>query len=198
MEENLRNGNIKKLEKKNNLYDCKCEFYWKVFLKFVDNLQFEEGLRKLFNLCSAKCPMCESNETYCSEKLWHEPLKSEDDNDKNYWISFDGYKFNCKHSIPCHTIFIIDTSTSMNNSDIKPEIFQNNKNYYNRLGCVINVIDNYIKVRIHNNIEDIFSFIKFNSEAKIIIEEINVERDKINIMNECMNKIEKLKKVLVI
>ena len=196
-EENLNKGNIQKTNNENDdIYDCKCEFYWKAFLNFDFDLQFEDDLRKKFNLCPAKCPLCESdNESYCPEELWHKPLKSEDNKDINCWISLDGHKFKCKHMIPCYTIFIIDTSKSMSKNDIQPEIsiIKNNKKfgkqYDNRLGSVIQVIDKYTKTRNSINPEDIFSFIKFNKEAEIFFEEINLQRDKINIINDCMEKI---------
>ena len=128
--------------------------------------------------------------------LWHVPLKSEENTDLNYWVSYDGHKFSCRHYKPCYTIFVIDTSLSMGNEDITPGIgsLSQNNNFNNRLGCVIHAIDNYIRTRNSFNNEDIFSIITFNSNAKIIFEKINLETNNINIIEECMKKIVKCEK----
>ncbi len=87
LEENLMIKNIKKCEniKETETYDCKCEFYWKQFLKF----EYSNKNSNIFNLCPAKCPMCNSGgdnfepkDTFCQEELWHNPLKSENKQDK--------------------------------------------------------------------------------------------------------------------
>ena len=193
IEENLNIGNIRLIENKADIYDCKCEFYWTKFLKFEFSLYFENDLRKKFNLCPARCPMCETEKNYCSLNLWHAPIKSDENSDLNCWISYDGHKFSCKHYIPCYTIFIVDTSGSMGNDDIKPEIspLKNNENFNNRLCCVIHAIDNYIRTRNSINNEDIFSIVTFNVKAKIISEKINLGVNNINIIEECMKNIVK-------
>ena len=65
-----------------------------------------------------------------------------------------------------------------------------NRYFDNRLGCVIHVIDNYVKVRDRINQEDLFSFVAFNDEANIIFQEFNVNLNReINLISECMKKI---------
>jgi len=167
-------------------------------LKFGFDLQFQgEDLLTNFDLCPAKCPLCDSDQvTFCSEKLWHESLKSGDNKDAKFWISLDGHKFKCKHKTPCYTIFIVDTSKSMTRNDITPNasFSQNDEKFKNRLGSVLEVISKYISTRNNINSEDIFSLVTFNCEAKIIFDEINLIRDKINISSECKNRIGEVQK----
>ena len=199
LKDNLKNKNIRKSEKiEDDTYDCKCKFYWESFLKFGFDLQFQgEDLLTNFDLCPAKCPLCDSDQnTFCSEKLWHESLKSGDNKDAKFWISLDGHKFKCKHKTPCYTIFIVDTSKSMTRNDITPNasFSQNDEKFKNRLGSVLEVISKYISIRNNINSEDIFSLVTFNCEAKIIFDEINLIRDKINISSECKNRIGEVQK----
>ena len=162
-------------------------------MQFRFKNEFESELKESFNKCPAKCHLCNENQitTYCELDLWHEPVNN-NDIEENYWVSQEGHKFSCKHQIPCHTIFIIDKSGSMDEGDIKPrnEQIKVNHDFDNRLGCVIHVIDNYVKVRDRINQEDLFSFVAFNDEANIIFQEFNVNLNReINLISECMKKI---------
>ena len=193
LDENIRIGNIKKIDNIDNLYECKCEYFWEKVLQFRFKNEFESELKESFNKCPAKCHLCNENQitTYCELDLWHEPVNN-NDIEENYWVSQEGHKFSCKHQIPCHTIFIIDKSGSMDEGDIKPrnEQIKVNHDFDNRLGCVIHVIDNYVKVRDRINQEDLFSFVAFNDEANIIFQEFNVNLNReINLISECMKKI---------
>ena len=192
-DENLRIGNIKKIDNIDNLYECKCKFFWEKILFFRFEDEFELELKELFNKCPAICHLCkeEKRTTYCELILWHEAVNNNEINE-NFWVSQEGHKFSCKHQIPCHTIFIIDKSGSMKGKDITPRNEQiiSNKQFDNRLGCVIHVIDNYIKIRDRINNEDLFSFVSFNDEANIIFQDFNVNLNReINLISECMNKI---------
>jgi len=159
---NLKAEGIRKLNK--NIYECKCEFFWKTFLQFRFETEFDNESIYEFNQCSTKCGNClKFNETtYCNLKLWHQEKE---------------HSFPCRHakSIPYHTIFIIDKSGSMGSFDIKPTNEQLNKkeDFNNRLGCVIQVMDNYVKKRMEINENDIFSVITFNNEATINFREYN-------------------------
>ena len=189
----LTNNNIKQYN--DNLYDCKCEFFWKIYLKFEFDNEFDQDSKNEFNKCPAKCPFCEENneKTYCILDLWHEYAKNDKTNKNKYWISKDGHKFTCKHPTPCHTIFLIDCSTSMDYNDICPNIekIKNNPNFNNRLGLFINVIDNYSRKRNNLNEEDIFSIISFNSKSNIILTNYNLNNNlnEKDIIDECMSKI---------
>ena len=172
------------------IYDCKCEFFWKTYLKFEFDHEFDQDSKNEFNKCSAKCPFCDENneKTYCVLDLWHECAKNEPKNN-NCWISKDGHKFTCKHPTPCHTIFLLDCSTSMNYNDVTPNIekIKNRPNFNNRIGVFINVIDNYSRKRNSLNNEDVFSLITFNSKSNIIFDDCSL--NEINIIDECINKI---------
>jgi len=179
-----------------NLYECKCEFFWKHFLKFEFDEIFDSNKNELFNKCSAKCPLCKENNqiNYCELDLWHEPKTDSLDYEKKYWISQEGHQFNCHHPVPCHTIFIIDKSGSMKRDDITPNIpiISSNKNFNNRMGKLIESMDNYVKRRNKNNKEDVFSFVTFSDKAEIIFSNINYNSNKdFNLINQSMEKIGK-------
>ena len=65
----------------------------------------------------------------------------------------------------------------MGSSDITPSNKKLYKNidFNNRLGCVIQVINNYIKKRLDINKNDIFSVITFSSHANINFRDYNKE-----------------------
>ena len=177
-----------------NLYACKCEFFWKNFLKFKFDDKFDIEQKKSFNKCSAECPLCKLNykKINCELELWHEPDSNSNIND-NFWISRDGHRFTCQHPIPCHTIFIVDKSGSMGYDDITPslEIISKNKNFNNRFGHLIENIDNYIKKRKSINKEDVFSLISFSDRANIIFKSKNCDSNEknFNFIKECVKKI---------
>ena len=177
---NLKSEGIRKLNK--NTYECKCEFFWKIFLQFRFETEFDNESIYEFNQCSSKCGNClKFNETtYCNLKLWHQEKE---------------HNFPCRHakSIPYHTIFIIDKSDSMGSPDIKPT----NENLYkfddfnNRLGCVIQVINNYVNKRFEVNKKDIFSLISFSTEATINFRDLNKDIiSNIDFIDECKAQFE--------
>ena len=197
-EEKKENNNnnlefIKNIRKINDHYECKCEYFWKSFLKFQFDEEFETNLKNSFNMCPAKCPSCKEKniKTYCELDLWHKP-ESNSNKNKDYWISRDGHKFKCKHVTPSHTIFVIDKSGSMFHGDIQPNLQKIKDNYYfnNRLGSVINHIFNYVKKRDIINKEDIFSLVSFSNNADIILDNYHYNQDNNDeLIDICMNKI---------
>ena len=177
----------------NNLYGCKCQFFWEQILKFNFKDKFED--KDSFNKCPAKCSLCQENDkkTYCEEQLWHEPINSDFIIYDEFWISKEGHKFICHHPAACHTIFIVDKSGSMEYGDIKPnlEIIKQNKNFNNRFGKLIEEMDNYIKRRKNINPEDVFTLISFSDTAEIIFDNINCcpKNPYFNFIEECIQKI---------
>ena len=180
LEDNLKNSNI--ILNDNNVCECKCEYFWKTFLSFRFETEFDNDLIKEFNLCPAKCGFCdkETKLTYCNLKLWHR----------------EWHDFSCGHEFikcnPCHTIFIIDKSGSMNSRDISPkcEKLKNNLDFNNRLGCVIHVVDNYVKKRLNLNKEDCFSFVSFNDYAEINFKNYDYNKLKYNdLIDDCLRSI---------
>ena len=73
--------------------------------------------------------------------------------------------------------------------DISPkcEKLKKNKNFNNRLGCVIHVVDNYVKKRLNLNIEDYFSFVSFSDNAVINFEYYDYNKlEFIDLIDECI------------
>ena len=167
---------IKKLNK--YVYECKCEFFWKVFLGFRFETEFDNQLRNEFNKCPFRCNICQKfgDYSYCELNLWHQ--------EKNHILS-------CPHAktIPYHTIFIIDKSDSMGSMDITPsnKKLYKNSDFNNRLGSVIEVINNYIKKRIGINKNDVFSLITFSTDATINFENYNRDSyQQFDFIEECI------------
>ena len=173
---NLKNGKIRKINE--HLYECKCEYFWESFLKFRFENEFDDNLIKEFNMCSARCKFCHNNNqvTFCNLNLWHE----------------NSHNFICKHLeiVSCHTIFIIDKSESMGIRDLQPKCERLKHGFNNRLGCVIHIVDNYIKKRLSINDKDIFSFVTFNFQGEIIFQNYkSANINSINLIDECMKLI---------
>ena len=178
IKDNLKSDGIRKLN--NNIYECKCEFFWKIFLGFRFETEFNNDLISEFDKCPSKCGLCQiSNSlTFCSLQLWHK--------EKNH-------VFPCKHGkLPYHTIFIIDKSDSMGSPDIKPsesKIYKN-EDFNNRLGCVIQVINSYVNKRLEINKNDIFSLISFSTGAEINFRDFDKDKlSNINLIEECIKLI---------
>ena len=181
-EENIEKGNIHKINK--YLYECKCEYFWKSFLQFRFESEFEKKLINEFNKCSARCKLCDKfkDKVYCELNLWHQ----------------NAHQFSCEHDNPkpCHTIFIIDKSDSMGSLDLKPklDIIKKNEAFDNRLGCVLQVIDNYIKKRLNIEKDDLFSFITFSTYSQIIFRDYNKNKiESEDWLKSCMNTIQDAK-----
>ena len=175
----ISNENIRKLNK--YTYECKCEFFWKKFLNFRFETEFNNDLIQEFNKCPSRCIVCQkfNDITYCDLKLWHEEKE---------------HNFPCEHGkqIPYHTIFIIDKSESMGSLDIKPSNSKlyKNENFNNRLGCVIQAMDNYVMKRENINNNDLFSLITFSTKAQINFRDYNKSTfSDVDFIEECMGLI---------
>ena len=194
LQENYLNEKYIK-ELNNELYGCNCEFFWKHILKFKLDEEFDKEQKISFNKCSAQCNLCKTKNktTYCDLDLWHKPFSYDKANNNDFWISKEGHKFSCIHPIACHTIFIVDKSGSMANSDITPSTpsIKNNNKFNNRFGKLIENIDNYIKKRKSICSEDVFSLISFSDKAEIIFQNISCDLNDINFnfIEKCMQKI---------
>ena len=78
--------------------------------------------------------------------------------------------------------------------DIMPKCEKLKKNFFfnNRFGCVLHVIDNYVKKRLAINIEDLFSFVSFNDKGAINFENFNNSQlNKIDLLDKCVATIER-------
>ncbi len=194
LQEHINKKNIKL--RNDNICECRCEFFWKIFLNFNFDDEFDSEQKEEFNKCPTKCKLCleYNKKEYCQLDLWHEPFSiSNSNNNDIFWISKEGHKFDCKHPVPCHSIFIIDKSGSMNRNDLTPILpkISSHQNFNNRLGKLIEILDNYIKVRNRINTEDIFSLIAFSDEAKIIFQDINYNSNKdFDLIDICLKEID--------
>ena len=138
-----------KKENGNYLYKCKCQYFWENILKFENNI--DDDIKKTFPLCNWKCSNKSHTKTeYCQLDLWHEEKGIIPKNFK--WIR-KGHAFNCDHLGAVYSIFLIDQSESMKSQSIKP---QTNIKYSmnNMLGCAIEAILDYCKIRFDTNPRD--------------------------------------------
>ena len=80
----------------------------------------------------------------------------------------------------------------MGSPDIKPsesKIYKN-EDFNNRLGCVIQVINNYVNKRLEINKNDIFSLISFSTGAEINFRDFDKDKlSNINLIEECIKLI---------
>lgn len=152
------------------------ETYWR-YVRFVDPCTEEE--RDEFDRCN-HCCKSEEHETesgtfdksYCTEKLWHPPIKSIGQNlSSGGYVTDDGHHFGCDHSrnVPHHVIFTIDRSSSMGNKDIIPTLAKFN-NHRCRLGCVYEAILRFIQVRLRTISYDSVSVVLFDKRADVAVE----------------------------
>ena len=173
------NEHVRKLNK--YIYECKCEFFWKKFMGFCFETEFDEKLREEFERCPSRCGICQKlgDSTFCELELWHK--------EKDHF-------FKCLHNKfkPYYTIFLVDKSDSMGSIDIKPSEKKLSKlpDFNNRLGCVIQLMNNYIQKRLDINKEEVFSLVTFNNEATIDIEYYDNDSFlNVDFIEECVNAI---------
>ena len=163
------------------------EAYWR-HIGWVDPCGRED--QESFKLCGFMCSAEEheargkSEKIFCTEDLWHAPLKQTDlgskfDNDG--YVDRTGHHFPCaNHTVAVHHLLIVDTSWSMDDSDQQPVMAKLRSSHPHRLGAVINACFQYLD---HRNSEvasnDMVSFIEFNSSASILFEAKALDPDKL-------------------
>eukprot|EP01018_Ginkgo_biloba_P007841 Gb_06198 [translate_table: standard] len=153
------------------------ETYWKR-MRFEDPCSEED--QKEFSLCNHICKSEEHNEidgtsskSYCTEKLWHTPLKRSNLIVPSAgYITDDGHIFACEHSknAPHHVVFVIDKSGSMCSSDIKPTMSKFVAGNNCRLGCVYEAIVRFIRRRLRTPCYDSLSVVLFDNTAILALE----------------------------
>ncbi|KAH9291385.1 hypothetical protein KI387_043423, partial [Taxus chinensis] len=149
------------------------ETYWQC-VRFVDPCTEEE--REEFGRCNHHCKSEEhetevggSDKSYCTEKLWHPPIKRTGQNISSAgYITDDGHHFGCDHSknVPHHVIFVIDRSGSMQSSDISPTMGKFN-DHNSRLGCVYEAILRFIQACLRTVSDDSVSVVLFDTSATV-------------------------------
>ena len=168
------------------LYECKCSYFWENILKFKSQLITQQD-KKLFSLCNWKCKYSiHQIPEYCQLPLWHVPVKEMPKGpggNLGEWIS-RGHVLKCKHDIGIYTIFLIDSSGSMNSNTHVPS-----NNYIwekrpNMIGAAIQAIYSYCEIREKSSPKDKCALFGFNKQAFMVFENFGVEeRDKI--LNKC-------------
>ena len=180
------NENVKLIDSKKDIYECKCSYFWENILKFKSNFTTEE--QKKFSLCNWKCkyPGHQTPE-YCQLSLWHEKTKIIPNGVYGKWI-YEGHVFKCSHPIAIYSIFLVDQSGSMESSSQNPTNPKIKEKLNNMLGATIQAIDSFCKLRNEKSIKDKCSLIGFNDSAKLILKDIYMEQNE-NITNTCLSKL---------
>ena len=133
-------------EHDSNYYECKCSFFWEKILEFDNQIEYE--IKRKFELCDCVCPCDKQNQLYyCQRELWH--MKNIPEELKGKWLSPEGHKFDCEHPSGIYTIFLIDTSGSMDSEKTKPsnEEIQKSQGLNNMLGSAIEVLLHFTEAR---------------------------------------------------
>jgi len=147
-----------------NYYECKCSFFWEKILEFDNQIEYE--IKRKFELCDCVCPCDKQNQLYyCQRELWH--MKNIPEELKGKWLSPEGHKFDCEHPSGIYTIFLIDTSGSMDSEKTKPsnEEIQKSQGLNNMLGSAIEVLLHFTEVRNAINRREKCALIGFDNYA---------------------------------
>jgi len=148
--------------------------YWKS-IGWEDPCSKDEQL--VFSLCPYYCGSPAHTQenskeiVYCTQALFHAPLKSLPANNNGY-LSENGHHFNCDHPVAgkYHIIFVIDRSGSMGTEDIVPQHVDIKRSHNNRLGCVYEACNRFIMNRLNSSQNDKISMILFESDARVIFQ----------------------------
>ena len=180
------NENVKLVDGKKHLYECKCSYFWENILKFKGKFVPEE--QKKFSLCNWKCKYnSHQMPEYCQLHLWHEKVEIIPNGIYGKWI-YEGHIFKCTHPIAVYSIFLIDQSGSMESKSEKPTNIKIKNKLDNILGVSIQAIDSFCKIRSQKSKKDKCAIIGFESNAKVILSDIYMEYDE-NIINTCLEKL---------
>ena len=178
------NENVRLVDRRSCIYECKCSYYWENILKFKMNFTSEE--QKKFSLCDWKCKYSSHQiDEYCQLPLWHKPERTIPNGIYGKWI-YEGHIFKCSHPIGVYTIFLVDQSGSMKSKSNKPtnSIIKNKLD--NMLGSSIQAISTFCKIRSNQSFKDKCSLIGFNNKTKIILENAYMNDNEM-IINKCLS-----------
>ena len=154
--------------------ECTHSEFWKR-LQFVDPCG-DRGLQ--FSKCGAKCPARShkgDQNVFCDLKKWHESYRG-----KKFSNGFvcHGHHFTCgphQELEPIHHVFIVDQSSSMEKNDAglvcgDPGL-RLKYGERSRLDAVLDACFQYLVARSTKGIDDIISFISFNSQASTLFQQ---------------------------
>ena len=159
-----------------DVYDyMSCKNYFEHYLHFE-----HPGMKEDFNKCGDKCGHHEHVKKgeirFCIEECLHKPIlgKIYQKNNKTYLVSQEGHAFDCikDHSNVTKTriqiIVLIDSSGSMNASDIKP---QDSSFHQNRYGAAIECLHLGINKLIQKYSTGMYlTCVDFTEDTKVILE----------------------------
>ena len=178
--------NVKLIDSKKHIYECKCSYFWENILKFKSNFTTEE--QKKFSLCNWKCKYTgHQTSEYCQLSLWHEKTKIIPNGVYGKWI-YEGHVFKCSHPIAIYSIFLVDQSESMKSISQNPTNQKIKEKLNNMLGASIQAIDSFCKLRNEKSVKDKCSLIGFNISAKLIVKDIYMEENE-TITNICLSNL---------
>eukprot|EP00118_Oscarella_pearsei_P023535 m.282814 g.282814 ORF g.282814 m.282814 type:complete len:2438 (+) comp40663_c0_seq4:515-7828(+) len=148
--------------------------YWSS-INFEDNCSQEENV--LFNKCnhfcasqSAKPPNFGSgSETFCQLRLWHDPIPAVPEG-QGHVSRRGGHHFLCTHRNAYHTVFVIDSSTSMSIEDQQPRsktlVYHRKLELNNRLGAVLETCEQFCRDRFRVSKHDYLSLVTFGNISR--------------------------------
>ena len=173
---------------KKYIYECKCLYFWEKVLQF-ESYNITPNDKKIFNLCNWKCQYS-SHQTpkYCQLELWHKPTDIIPKGIHGTWVSKEGHVFDCIHPTGIYTIFLLDSSGSMNSKSQSPNDPTINSKMPNMLGAAVQAIDTYCRLRAYESKKDKCALYGFNSKAYDVFIDKDVESRDI-ILTECFNKL---------
>ena len=172
------------------IYECKCSYFWENILHFKSNYITKEEKKK-FSMCGWKCKYSiHQIPEYCQLPLWHQPIDKMPfgpGGNLGEWIS-NGHVLKCKHDIGIYTIFLVDSSGSMNSQSHTPNNLGIQEKMNNMMGAAIQAIDSYCKIRAELSPKDLCSLYGFNAQAFDLFENISITNNDI-ILNSCLERL---------
>ena len=177
--------NVRKVEKKDYIYECKCDYFWKHVLKFKSVVIRDDDYKK-FNKCPWKCKYRSHIEPeYCQLPLWHKQKSGISLGTK--WNK-DGHIFKCQHPIGIYNIFLVDYSYSMSSKASRPTSkYGIGKTLDNMLGAAIEAIVEYCSIREIESPKDKCAIIGFDDKVTEVFK--NKDIDDKEILKECLKRL---------
>jgi hypothetical protein len=182
----VENENVRLVDRKSRIYECKCSYFWENILKFKMNFTTED--QKRFSLCNWKCKYSSHQiDEYCQLPLWHEPETKISDEIYGNWI-YEGHIFKCIHPNGVYSIFLVDQSGSIRSKSDRPTNKIIKDKLDNMLGSSIQAISNFCKIRTEQNFKDKCSLIGFSDKANIIFKDVDIDNNE-KIINDCLSNL---------
>ncbi|XP_065198723.1 uncharacterized protein LOC135830393 [Sycon ciliatum] len=141
--------------------------FWK-HINFIDRTSRHD--QENFGKCHYRCASNNHESVeFCTKNLWHGSSEQDDSR-------LEGHEFRCRHD-PFHHVLLLDTSLSMENTDMQPEDSGIAASHPNRLGAALHSIIHYVESRFRYPNRDFLSIIPFNHKPGTTIEQRGEEFD---------------------